>query len=122
MENYYDVTICRHEVIIKLFDFVLFLLSSLVTGDGNIVTDCGIMTNFFYKGLAKNPEIGNTPVWILPNICWLGQVRDTKFGTVVSNKMFLNAAKFQGYSFFLFWVIKGKPTGGKNIPFSPQPD
>ena len=26
--------------------------------------------------------------------------------------MLLNAAKFQGYSFYRFWVIKGKPTGG----------
>ena len=26
--------------------------------------------------------------------------------------MLLNAAKFQGYSFYCFWVIKGKPTGG----------
>ena len=36
---------------------------------------------------------------------------DTKFGTNVSNRMLLNAAKFQGYSFYRFWVIKGKPTG-----------
>ena len=26
--------------------------------------------------------------------------------------MLLNAAKFQGYSCYRFWVIKGKPTGG----------
>ena len=69
------------------------------------------MTIFFYKGLARNPEIGNTPVWDLPNIWRLGQVIDTKFGTIVSNRMLLNAAKFQGYSFYRFWVIKGKPTG-----------
>ena len=37
---------------------------------------------------------------------------DTKFGTNVSNRMLLNAAKFQGYSFYRFWVIKEKPTGG----------
>ena len=28
----------------------------------NIITGPGIMTIFFYKGLARNPEIGNTPV------------------------------------------------------------
>ena len=78
----------------------------------NIITDSGIMTIFFYKGLTRNPEIGNTPVWVLPNIWRLGQVMDTKFGTNVSNRMLLNAAKFQGYSFYRFWVIKGKPTGG----------
>ena len=27
--------------------------------------------------------------------------------------MLLNAAKCQGYSFYGFWIIKGKPTGGK---------
>ena len=37
---------------------------------------------------------------------------DTKFGTDVSNKILLNAAKFQGYNSYRFWVIKGKPTGG----------
>ena len=42
-------------------------------------------------------------------------VTDTKFGTNVSNKMLLNAPKMPGlqlYSFYRFWVIKGKPTGG----------
>ena len=38
---------------------------------------------------------------------------DTKFGTNVSNRMLLNAAKFQGYSFYRFGVIKGKPTRGR---------
>ena len=26
--------------------------------------------------------------------------------------MLLNAEKCQGYSFYCFWVLKGKPTGG----------
>ena len=38
--------------------------------------------------------------------------RDTKFCVNGSNKMLLNAAKCQGYSFYHFWVINGKPTGG----------
>ena len=29
-----------------------------------------------------------------------------------SNKMLLNAAKCQGYTFYRFWVIKEKPAGG----------
>ena len=36
---------------------------------------------------------------------------DTKFGTILSNKMLLNASKFQGYSFYSFLVIKRRPTG-----------
>ena len=45
---------------------------------------------------------------------------NTKFGTNVSNRMLLNAAKFQGYSFYCFWVITGKPTGGVKLPPSHQ--
>ena len=72
-------------------------------------------------GLTRNPEIGNTPVWVLPNTCRLGQVMDTKFGTSVAHKILLKAAKFQGYSSSCFWVIKGKPTGrgGKITPHPP---
>ena len=44
----------------------------------------------------------NTSVCCLPNIWSMGQVMDTKFGTNVSNRMLLNAAKFQGYSFYQF--------------------
>ena len=64
----------------------------------------------------RNPEIGNTLVWILLNIWRLGQVRDTKLGTNVSNKILVSAAKSQGYSFYRFWVIKGKATGGVKLP------
>ena len=81
------------------------------------------MTIFFYKGLTRNPEIGNTPVWVLPNIWRLGRVMDTKFATNAANKMLLNAAKFQGYSFYCFWeIIKRKPTGGgsKITPSPPR--
>ena len=72
------------------------------------------MTIFFYKGLTKNQEIGINPFWVLPNIWKLRQIRDTNFGTSVSNKMLLllNVAKFQGYSFYRFWVNNRKPTGG----------
>ena len=42
----------------------------------------------------------------------------TKVGSNVSNKMLLIAEKFQGYSFYRSWVIKGKPTieGGNFTP------
>ena len=85
----------------------------------NIITGSGVMTIFFYKGLTRNTEIGNTPVWVLPNIRRLGQVRDTEFGRNVYNKILLNDAKCQGYSFYRFWVIKGKPTErGVKLPLT----
>ena len=74
------------------------------------------MAIFFYKGLTRNLEIWNNLIWVLPNVWRLLRVMDTKFGTNVSNRMLLNAAKFQGYSFYRLWVIKGKPTGGKLLP------
>ena len=73
----------------------------------------GVMTIFVNKELSRNPKIGNIPVWVLSNIWRLGQVRDTKFGTNVSNKMLLNTSKCQGYSFYRFWFIKRKPKGGR---------
>ena len=110
-----NVTIFRHDVILKFFwcCFVsLFNLSYWSKFHVNIITGSGIITILFYKGRTRNPETGNTPVWVLPNIWRLGQVMDTKWGTNVSTKMLLKAAKSQGYSSYRFWVIKGKPTGG----------
>ena len=87
----------------------------------HVITDSGVMTIFFYKRLIKNPEIGNTCILVLSNICRLGQVRDIKFGINGSNKISLNDAKCQGYSFYHFWVINGKPTGGKITTPPPPP-
>ena len=77
------------------------------------------MKIYFYKGLTRNPEIGNTPVRVLPNIWRLGRVTDTKFGTDAPNEMLLNAAKCQNCSFYCFRVIKGKPAGRVKLPSSP---
>ena len=106
------------------FDVVLFLLSSLVTRSSfiwNIIAGSGVTTIYFYLEMTRNPDIGNTPVWVLPNIWRLGWVKDTKFDKDISNKMSINAAKPQGYSFQRFWVIKGKPTRGVKIPLT-HPD
>ena len=123
-KNDNGVTIFRRHVIINFFwrCFVsLVKFSYWSKFDDNIITGSEIMAIFFYKRLTRNPEIGNTPVWVLPNIWRLGQVLDTKFGTNVSNRMLLNAAKYQGCSFYRFWVIKGKSTwvGAKTIPPAP---
>ena len=64
------------------------------------------MTIFVYKVLTRNLEIGNTLVWVLPNIWRPGQVRDTKFGTNVSNKKLLNAVKCQVTAFTFFVSLR----------------
>ena len=119
-----DVTISWHDVIVKLFwrccvSFVKFSYWSKF--HANYRTGPGVMTIFVYKGLTRNSEIGNTPVWVWANIWKLGRVRETKFSTIVSNKSLLNAAKLHGYSFYSFWVIKGKLTGGRGVKLPPPP-
>ena len=114
-KNDNDVTFFWCDVILKGFwhCFVSVIMFSYCSQfHVNIITGSGVMTILFYKGLTRNPEMGNTPVWVLPNIRTLGQVRDTKFVTNVSNKILLKATKCQSYSFYRFWVIKGKPTAG----------
>ena len=124
LKNDNDVKIFRHDVNAKFFwpCFVFLVKFSYWSKfHVNIITGSGIMTVFFYKGLNRNLEIGNAHVWVFPNIWRLGQVIDTIFGKNVSNRMLLNAAKLQGYSFYRFWVIKGKPTQGGGLNYPPSP-
>ena len=81
----------------------------------NIMTSSRVMTIYFYKGLTRNRKSDITLVWVLPNIWRLGRVKD-KFGMNASNEILPNAAKYQGYSFYRFWVIKGKSTRGVKLP------
>ena len=100
-----DVTIFRHYIIVNFFGRCFAFLMNFSYWSKfhvNVITGSGVTTIFVYKGLTRNSEIGNNPVLILPNIRRLGQVRDTKIGTNVSNKILLNAAKCQGYSFYRF--------------------
>ena len=124
-KNSNDVTIFRHDVIVKFFwcCFVSLVKFSYMSKlHVNIIAGSGVMTISFYKRLTRNLEIVNTPIWVFPNIWRLGRVRNSKFGTNNSNKMSLNAAKCQRCSFYRFWVIKGKPTGeGINL-IPPGPD
>ena len=113
-KNGNDVTVCRHDVIVRFF-WTRFV-SLVKFGNWSkfhviIITGSGVTTTFFYKGLTRNPKIGNISSRVLPNILRLGRVRDTKFGMKVSNEMLLNAAKCQGYSFYRFWGTKGKTNG-----------
>ena len=128
-KNDNEVTIYPLDVVVKYFwrCFVsLVKFSYWSKCYVNVITGSGVMKIFLCKRLTRNPEIGNTRIWVLPNIWRLVQVRDTKFGTKVSNEMLLNDAKCQGYSFYCFWVIQGKPKGGRGgvkiIPHLPHPD
>ena len=64
---------------------------------------------------------GNFPGGILPGGSFpVTQVRNTKFGKGVFNKMFLNAAECQGYSFYHSFFIKGKPRKGYTNTYTPR--
>ena len=112
-KNDNDTSIYWYDVIVNFFwgCFVSFVkFSYWFKFHPNIITGSRVMTIYFHKELTRNPEMGNTRFLVLPNILRMGQVRNTKFGTDVSNKMLLNAAKCQGYNVFRFWVFKRKPT------------
>ena len=73
----------------------------------NIITGSRVWQFLFIRGW---PEIRKSeiPLSEFSTISRrLGQARNTKFGTNVSNKMLLNAGKCQGYSFYRLWVING---------------
>ena len=76
------------------------------------------MTIFVYEGLNRNPQIANTPVWFLPNIWRLGQVKNTKFGTNAFNEMLLNAAKCQAYNFTVCELLRENQQRG--LPTHPD--
>ena len=97
-----DVKIFWYDVIVNFFFFLTWRVSLAKCSywykfHVNIIAGSGVMTIFNYKGLTRNPEIGNSSIWVFPNIWRLGQVRDTKFNTNtnVSNEMLLNAVKCQ---------------------------
>ena len=77
-------------------------------------------SRFHVNIMTRNPEIRNTVVRVFYNIFRVGEVRETKVGKNVSNEMLTNTPKFKGYSFYCFWVIKGKPTGGKTTSSPPR--
>ena len=65
------------------------------------------------------PQIGDTPVWILPNVWRLGQVRDTKFITDVSNKKVNKCCKMSRLQILLFLSYYEKTSKWSKI--SPPP-
>ena len=95
LKNDSDATIFRHEVTVNFFDVVLILLSSLVTVT-SFMSISSLVLELWQFSFIRNPEIGNIPVLVFPNIWRLRRVKDTKFGTNASNKILLNATKCRG--------------------------
>ena len=98
----------------KFFDLVLFFLSSLVT-DLSFMSILLVLELWRFFFIRVWPEI------------WISEIPPSEFcpisgdwdklgipnlARIFSNEILLNAPKCQGYSFYHFWIIKGKPTGG----------
>ena len=102
----------------NFIDIALFLLSSLVTTPSFMATSSLVLELWQFSFIRNWPEIRKSetpPSQFFPNIWRLGQVRNTKFDTNVSNEILLNAAECQVYSVYHFGVIKGKPTAGGGV-------
>ena len=113
-ENDNDVTISRHDVNVNFFWH--FLVSPVKFSywskfHVNIITGSGIMTILFYKGLTRNPEIRNIPVWVLPKIWGLGKVMGAKFGTNISNRMLLKLQSSRVIAFTVLELLIGNRLG-----------
>ena len=123
-KNDNDVKSFWHDVIVNFFwrGFLSFAKFSYWSKfHVNIITGSGVMTIFFYKRLSRNLEIEITPVWVLPHIWRLGQVRDTKFGTNVSNKVLLNAENTRVTAFTVSELLRENQQGGSKITPNPAP-
>ena len=72
------------------------------------------MTISFYKGLTRNPEIGNTPVWVLPIIWSWGKLEISNLAQTSLIKCYWMLQNAR-----VFWVIKGKPTEGGGDKITP---
>ena len=93
-------TICRNDVLVFFWRFracpVKF--SYCFKFHVNIITSLRVRTMFVYKGLTRNQEIENTPVYVLPNNWRLWKLRNTKFGKNFSNDKLLNASRVTAFT------------------------
>ena len=98
------------------FDTAVFFFSSLVTGPSFTSISLLVLELWQFSSIKGWPEIWKSEIppseFCSISGAWsLGQVRNTRLVTNVSNEMLLNAAKCKFYSFYRFWVIKGKLVG-----------
>ena len=109
------------DIFVGVFFFVFFFVkfSNWSKFRFSIITFSGVMIIYFYEGIDQ--KSGNRKY---PRLSFAISEDRCKLGTDASNKMWLNTTKFQGYSIYCFWVIKGKPTGGRGgvkLPLPPPP-
>ena len=97
-KNDNDIIVCQHDIIVKFFDVFWRCCIFLV----EFHSGPSVISNHYWFWSYRN--FGNVSSEFCSISRDLGRVRDTRFGTNVSNEMLLNTAKWQGYSFYLLWV------------------
>ena len=122
-KNDNDVTVFRHDVNVNFFwrCFVsLVKFNYWSKFHVNIITGSGVMTISFYKGLTRNLEIGNTPVWVLSNI-WreLGIPNLARTSLIKCYWMLQNV---RVTAFTVSGLLRENQQGGNYIYTSPPPD
>ena len=129
-KNDNDVTIFRHDVIVKFFKLCFIYLvkfSYWSKFNVSIITGSRIIIIFFYKEFTRNLEIGNTPVWFLLKIWRLRPFRATKSGNLVRVSLIESYWMLQNARVTAFTISEllrenqqgGK--GGERIPPPPAP-
>ena len=117
---YYDIvsSFRRWCVSLVLFSYwSKFHVSCLVTGPSFMSISWLVLELWEFLFIQYWAEIWKWEILPseIPNLWILVKVRDTEFGTNVSNKKLLNAG--QDYRFYRIWVIRGKPKAkGLKLP------
>ena len=104
----------------NFFDVVLFLLSSLVTGLSFMSVSSLVLELWQLSFIRDWPEIRKSEI-PQSETGRQGRAMDTKFGTSVSNRMLLNAAKFQGTALTVFELSRENQLGGGGVKLPPPP-
>ena len=107
------------------FDVVLFLLSSLVTGPNFMSISSLVLELWQFYFIRDWPEIrkserptsGFCPISGDGSESWIANLAQ-----MFLREYYWMLQHVRGYSFYRFWVIKGKPTGGGELipPTSPR--
>ena len=120
-KNGNDVTIFWHDMTSSNFwcCFVSFVKFSYWSKfHVNIITGSEVLTNFFYKGLTRNPEIGILSSEFCPISGHWGELGIPNLVQMSPIKCYWMLENVK-VTAFTIWVIMGKPTGGK---ITPSPD
>ena len=109
-------------IIIKFFwhcFFSLTVLSYWSKFHVNIITGSGVVAIFFYKGVTRNPEIGNNPIWVLPNIWRLGQVGIPNLARMPLIKCYWMLQNDRVTAFTVSELLREIQQGGVKLPPPP---